>query len=66
MTALTAYSALFDELDRAYTEQGRVDPATWFSIDEEMADNPALTPEEYAVLHRRVENRLRRSWGFFR
>ncbi len=55
---------LLEQMDRAFFEQGRLDPATWLAIDAQILqahEAYELTTDETMRLHAIIENRLGRA-----
>ncbi len=61
---VASHLALIEQMDRAFAEQGRLDPATWLAIDAQLLEAHEacdLTTDEYVRLHAIIENRLGRA-----
>ncbi len=61
---VASHLALIEQMDRAFAEQGRLDPATWLAIDAQLLEAHEaheLTTDEYVRLHEIIENRLGRA-----
>ncbi len=61
---VASHLALIEQMDRAFAEQGRLDPATWLAIDAQLLDcyeGHELTTDEYVRLHAIIENRIGRA-----